>query len=80
MNKAVHIADKLTLWSQIKRLGAFYGEATPFTAEYAKDVYAAYTGDLATAIQCFKDLIAQAEKLPRRVRDGGKIKTDQAVQ
>ena len=72
MNQAKHIAHKNILWAHIKRFGALYGEDRDFLAEYAKDVYNAYTEDLKAAIQCFKDLIAQAERLPQRIREAGK--------
>lgn len=79
MNRTDQIVNKHILWGLIKRFGALWGEDEEITKEYAKDVYTLHKEDLLGAIQCFKDLIAQAEGLPRRVRHAGTVQTKQEM-
>lgn len=68
-NQALHIAQKLELWAQIKRLGDLYEEDEDFTREYAREVYNANLEALEGAIKCFRELVCQAEIIyPKRKR------------
>ena len=79
MNSALRIVKKHELWALIRRLGELWEEDPEFTAEYAKSVYESYGQQIDDAINCFKDLVTQAEWIGPGRHKHGKVEEDSST-
>lgn len=55
------VIKKHELWVLIKRIGALWGEDEEFTREYAKTVWQAHNAEIEACLECFRDLVKQAD-------------------